>query len=300
MKKVNNNLIRSPLHYNGNKFDIVEQILNIIPNDSKRIVEIFSGTGIVSLNSKSHNIWLNDSDKNLISIINFIKNFSNDDLKKIISITNKYSLSSDMNNFAVSRINQGTKGYSQINKKGYLELRNKYNKSNKKSIYDLFVLINYSFNRMVRFNSKGEFNVPVGKGDLSHRQIKYLKEFQKTLNSKKIEVTNLDFRIAYPNISSEDFVYIDPPYLNGNAQYNSQWNENDENDLYEMIVYLNNKNIMFALSNTIFLNGKKNNILEKFIKDNNFKVHKIKKLYSKTSYNKINRYDAQEVLITNF
>ena len=38
-----------------------------------------------------------------------------------------------------------------------------YNKSTEKDPIDLFILICYSFNHQIRFNSKGEYNMPFGK-----------------------------------------------------------------------------------------------------------------------------------------
>ena len=299
MKNQKNNLTRSPLHYNGNKYDIANQILDIIDMKHSRIIEIFSGTAIISLNSQTRAIWLNDNDDNLLALIIFIKNFNDNDEKEIIELTNKYKLTSDMNNFKEFRINNGTKGYSNNNKIGYLKLRERYNNSKKKSILELFILINYSFNRMIRFNKKGEFNVPVGKGDWSIRQKQYVYKFKELLNSKKIKITNKDFRKIYKKFSTDDFIYIDPPYLNGTAQYNSNWTIKDEEDLYIMIKYFQDEGIKFALSNTIFMNGKENLLLKRLLKENTFKIFNIEKHYSKTSYNKKNRYDAKEILVTN-
>lgn len=296
MKKLKKDFKRSPLHYNGNKFDIVDQILEIIDN-FEEIVELFSGTGIVSLNSSANKVWLNDIDENLTNLMKFIKEFSQKDRQIILEITEKYKLTSDMNKFSDLRINNGTHGYSKINKEGFLNLRKSYNDN--KAIHKLFLLSNYSFNRMIRFNNKNEFNVPVGKGDWSLRQVKYLNEFQKMLNSKKTKITNLDFREMSKLVNKNQFIYIDPPYLNGCAQYNSIWSEKEELDLYKIIEDFDKKNIKFAFSNTVFSNDKENVFLTKWIKKTNFKVIKIKKLYSKTSYNKKNRYDAVEVLITN-
>ncbi|CAM9101790.1 Dam family site-specific DNA-(adenine-N6)-methyltransferase [Mycoplasma todarodis] len=296
MKNQKNNLVRSPLHYNGNKFSIADQILEII-NTDKSIIEIFGGTGIISINSSAKNIWINDNNKSLMELIKYIKNFTPKNESNLIKLTEKYKLTSDMNKLAPLRKNNGTKGYSQLNKKGYLQLKDAYNKKN--DIEKLFLLINYSFNRMLRFNSKGEFNVPVGKGDWSNRQLKYLKEYQLKLQKKETKITSFNYLDILSKITTNDFVYIDPPYLNGTAQYNAFWGMEDELNLLKVIDSLNERGIDFALSNTLFSNGMLNVPLDNWIKRNSFSVYKIKKKYSKTSYNKKNRYDAEEVLVTN-
>lgn len=296
MKSQKNNLVRSPLHYNGNKFSIADAILSEI-GEHKEIIEIFGGTGIVSLNSKADKVWINDTNDHLISILEFIKGFTKEDEKLLIELTDKYRLSSDLNSLKSSRINNGTKGYSEINKDGFMRMRENYNSDN--SIHELFLLSNYAFNRMLRFNSSGKFNVPVGKGDFSIRQLKYLYDYKEALVKKNTILTRLDYREILPSVTGDQFLYIDPPYLNGNAQYNAGWNREEELELYDRIDQLDKKGIKFALSNTLFLNGIKNDILENWIHKNNYRVIHVDKMYSKTSYNKKSRYDAKELLITN-
>ncbi|GHT08828.1 hypothetical protein AGMMS49532_04960 [Endomicrobiia bacterium] len=95
-------------------------------------------------------------------------------------------------------------------------------------------MIVYSFNNQVRFNSRGEFNLPVGKRDFNTQLIKKLIFFIDRLKSNNFIFTNTDFRkfdtIA---LTKNDFVYCDPPYLITRASYNEQngWTDKDEKDL---------------------------------------------------------------------
>ena len=287
---------RSPLHYNGNKYSIAYNILEIIGN-KKRIIEPFGGTGIVSLNSSAEFVWINDTNHKLVQLIKFIKKINKNKIASLIDKTNKYGLTSDLNERENERISNGTKGYSLLNKKGFIRMRDDYNKKN--DIELLFLLVNYSFNRMIRFNSNNKFNVPVGKGDFSSRQVKYLTDYSKMLNTKETKITNVDYKSVMNRATQRDFVYIDPPYLNGNAQYNRFWDKNDEIELYKEIDKLDKSGIKFALSNTIYNNGILNTILNEWINKNNYRVISIKKKYSKTNYNKKNRYDAKEIIVTN-
>ena len=59
---------------------------------------------------------------------------------------------------------------SKQNQEGFLELRKQYNEY--RDIRDLFVLVAYAFNHQIRFNSKGEYNMPFGK-DRSEYNKKY-------------------------------------------------------------------------------------------------------------------------------
>lgn len=300
MKNQKIDSVRSPLHYNGNKFSLLNQIIPIISTRKfKTIIEPFGGTGIVSLNSDADMVIINDTNIELIKLLKYFKNIKNKDIEQLVMLTEKYGLTSDMNSLSSKRINNGTKGYSLLNKEGYLKLKSDYLKE-KNDIKKLFLLSNYSFNRMIRFNTNGQFNVPVGKGDFSKKQATYLINFAKRLNDKNVEFSSKDFEsVEIPkNCNKKDILfYFDPPYLNGNAQYNTNWTTTEEERLYKHIDKLNDMGVKFCLSNTLFLNGMKNEILFNWMSKYNVII--VEKKYSKTNYNKKERYDAQEVLVTN-
>ncbi|GMO52376.1 MAG: hypothetical protein Ta2C_02800 [Candidatus Endomicrobiellum trichonymphae] len=95
-------------------------------------------------------------------------------------------------------------------------------------------MIVYSFNNQVRFNSRGEFNLPVGKRDFNTQLIKKLIFFIDRLKSNNFIFTNTDFRkFDTTALTKNDFVYCDPPYLITRASYNEQngWTDKDEKDL---------------------------------------------------------------------
>lgn len=95
---------------------------------------------------------------------------------------------------------------------------------------------------------------------------------------------------------------MDPPYLLGDAVYNSCWNNEMEHKLLDFIDYIRNEKIDFALSNVMTKIGKTNEPLSYWVYKNKdyLKVNHIKYNYRSSSYNKIMR-DAKEdeVLICN-
>ncbi len=288
-------MIVSPLNYPGNKARILK---NIIPHflKSNLFVDVFCGSGIVGLNSKSAKILLNDKNKQIISLLSFLKNNSLENtLTRIYKIIDDFKLTDSKNmpkNFYKIYKHEGLSLY---NKQGFLRLREQYNKA--QSDIMLFVLILYGFNHYLRFNSKGEFNVPVGKMDFSASLYKKSIDFINVLSSKEIDFSNLDFRDdkLYEN---GDFFYFDPPYLITNAPYNATWGENDERDLYEILDCLNKNNKKFALSNVLLSNGKKNDILEVWAKK--YEVIEIKRAYTNANYRRKNLSQTIEVLIKNY
>ena len=135
-------------------------------------------------------------------------------------------------------------GLSRHNKAGFLALRESYNQNPSEAKF--FVLILFGFNHFVRFNTKGDYNVPVGKSDFSQFQQNKCEAFINALQNPHITLLNLDFRDSalYKN---GEFFYFDPPYLITQAPYNALWSENDEKDLYVILDFLNFQNKKFAL-----------------------------------------------------
>ena len=145
------------------------------------------------------------------------------------------------------------------------------NKDSKKANLFLYLLIVYGFNNDIRFNSKGEFNLPTGKTDMNKNNRKKLREYIETCSSKNIKFVNADFRkIKQENISKNDFVYADPPYLITDAVYNENdgWTRKDEIELLNFLDKLEEKNVKFALSNVLEKRNMKNNILADWIEKN--------------------------------
>ena len=82
-------------------------------------------------------------------------------------------------------------------------------------------------------------------------------------------------------LSSNDFVYLDPPYLLGCATYNESngWTEQDEKDMYKLLEQLDSKGVKFALSNVIQHKGKNHNLLNDFAIKNRLNINFIDRNY---------------------
>ena len=115
-------------------------------------------------------------------------------------------------------------------------MRNDFNKD--KTIPELlYVLLIYGFNRMLRFNSKGDFNLPVGNVDLNQNVINALNHYFNFAAEHELHFSSCDFRTFLKdlNFKANDFIYLDPPYLISNSEYNKLWSENDEKALLQAV-----------------------------------------------------------------
>lgn len=278
--------IKSPLNYIGGKHKLLNQIINILPNDINKFVDLFAGGFNVGVNIDAYKIYANDINNYVIEIL---KTFKEDDTNKILS-----HIESRIEEFQLSKINEA----------GFKRFRDFYNQS--KNPLDLYTLICFSFNYQFRFNNNHEYNNPFGRNrskfsdDLKKKLIRFIDE----IKSKNIEFTYSDFEyFDFSKYSSADLVYCDPPYLITTGSYNDgnrgfkDWNAKQEKKLLELLDGLHNKGVRFALSNVLSHKGDTNDILIEWSK--RYTVHRLNYNYSNSSYN-TSRGKSEEVLIVNF
>jgi len=295
---------RSPLFYVGDKYKIIPEIKQYFPENIENFVEPFVGGGTVFLNIEAKKYLLNDIDENILHLHSFLMNkatcreiFFSQILQKIKKYNFSRSYIEDMVPVELKKKYKKTY-YAKFNKTAYRKLRKEYNNSKKKDPLLLYLLLIYGFNRMIRFNSKGEFNVPVGNVDFNINTFKALNEYFDFVQTKTIKLFNLDFKdfINSLYINGSYFVYLDPPYLISHSEYNKIWDDKKEKDLLVLLNELDKKNIKFAISNIVKYKGKKNDIFIKWMKK--YKLYKIKSNY--ISYHDNHNKKIEEVLVVNY
>lgn len=277
--------IKSPLNYTGGKFKLLPKIMPLF-DEAETFIDLFGGGGNVGINSNSEKIIINDREKVVIDFFKKIQKLSIEDVLE--------SIKGYIENYDLSKVNQ----------EGFLKIRKDYNASNEKDPLMFYTMLMYSFNYQIRFNSKGEYNMPFGKDRSSFNKNteKNIRNFHNAILSKKIIFTNNDFRdIKVDKINSDTMVYCDPPYLITTASYNENggWTEKEEIDLLNLLDELNDKNIKFALSNVLEHKNKKNTTLIEWSKKYN--IHFLDMNYNNSNYQSTaNQGKTVEVLITNY
>lgn len=300
-----NEYVKSPLNYTGGKFKLLPQLFSLFKEDNT-FVDVFGGGFNVGINSNSRKIIYNDKCNQVKRLVELICKSDYEQLSlKIQSVIKQFSLSDTSTNGYEYYGCSSNEGVGKYNKPGYEKLRLEYNSVEDSEQRDilLLVLVFYSFNNQIRFNSKEEFNLPVGKRDYNDSTRYNLKQFIHKAKTKNITFETSDFDSLKNDIDSDCFVYCDPPYYLGVASYNENkgWSKNDEIRLLDFLSYLNKKGIKFALSNLIKHKGKEHDLLINWCKDNNFKVNIIKSNYSNSNYHIVDKSsESIEVLVTNY
>ena len=120
-----------------------------------------------------------------------------------------------------------------------------------------FIYLNRTcFNGLYRENSKGEFNVPIGK--YKNPQIcnpELLRSASAALQNVKIKERLFEYVLESAN-SSDDFVYFDPPYhpVSSTSYFTAysrhSFSENDQYQLRDIFVELAGRGVKVMLSNS--------------------------------------------------
>ena len=294
---------RSPLFYVGDKYKIISQIKEVFPKKIDRFIEPFCGGGTVFLNTEANFYLINDIDLYVIKLHKFLisnaKNI-NGFWDKVENSIKKYELSASYlgKNVPLELRKQFIKTYyAKYNKESYIKMRGDFNK-NKNNMLLLYLLVIYGFNRMLRFNSYGNFNSPVGNVDFNKNVYEALELYFEYVLKKNIKLYSMDYEKFIKRVipTSNDFIYLDPPYLIANSEYNKLWNEESEIRMIKVLDQLNEKNIKFAISNVLYHRKKTNGTFNEWAKKYN--IIQIESNY--INYHDNTKKDSFEVLVKNY
>lgn len=297
----------SPLNYIGGKARILDQLLPVFPEHVSTFVDLFCGGCNVGINTHAERYIYNDSNHELIGLLKmFLRLNTKTILKRLDEIVEHYGFSKTKDhNFAYYGGNP-MKGVSRYNKEPFLRLRQDYNNTprNNQHYIMLYALIVFGFNNQMRFNERGEYNLPVGKRDFNDVIRHKLEVFVDKLKEQRPLMLNKDFRHFDINqLDTQSLVYLDPPYLISTATYNEGggWTEREETDLLRFMDVLNARGIKFTLSNMLEHKGRKNQLLIDWIGQRNLHVVDINMDYSNSNY-QVEGKDSgtKEVLVKNY
>lgn len=221
----------------GGKTRLLGQFRNLFPRKIERYLEPFVGSGAVFFYIKKHyntkEVVLSDVNKELINCYKIVRDKPNELIE---------SLKLHMANH---------------NEEYYYRMRN--NEPN--DITDVgnaarFIYLNKTcFNGLYRVNSKGKFNVPIGK----YKRPNIVNE-QSTREASRIlagvELKALPFEKTSSLARGGDFVYFDPPYLplsktsSFTGYTNNSFSEHDQKRLSKTFRKLDKRGCLLMLSNS--------------------------------------------------
>lgn len=295
---------RSPLYYVGDKCRLMTQLSAKFPASIRNFYEPFVGGGSVFMNVDAEKYFVNDVDRHLINIHKYLASCAGDPARFFAAVDNlvrKHGLSRSYSEDVVPaelKAQYKKTYYAKFNKAGYEKLRERVNGGQKNDPLILYILLIYGFNRMLRFNGAGEFNLPVGNVDFNTNVVNALNDYFAFVKGRAIKFTAKDFRRFFERIEfgADDFVYLDPPYIIAASEYNKLWNEQAEADLLALMDGLHDAGVKFALSNVTHYNGAENRKLIRWMRK--YAVHEVRSNY--INYHDNSRKRIREVLVVNY
>ena len=224
----------------GGKRQLMSELEKNFPTKFGTYLEPFLGGGAVmfDLLTKEHNLKCNVSDLNSDLVLSYVT--IRDRLEKLIESLENHS-----------------KNYHKDSTGYYYEVRNQEPKNQIEKVSRLLFLNKTCFNGLYRVNSKGKFNVPLGRYTNPNIVNKEnLQAVSKTLQSGKIKISCRDFSSIIKDAKKGDFVYFDPPYqpVSDTANFTSythrDFTEDDLERLADLANQLNSKGCSVMLSNS--------------------------------------------------
>lgn len=251
----------------GSKRRLMDFLRDHLPHEINTFMDVFGGSGTVSMNVDALKIQLNDFHPELYKLYNYY-------------ISTPIPVIEGNNRQLLGVYGDG----ERLSQEGFHTLRSVYNSKPDRPVEELNLLLYYAFQSLLRFNQQGEFNTSYNnaRGKIPKDYYKKIALFQSTLTNMGVETSNRDFRnMPYEGLKEGDFVYMDPPYYITTAVYNKYWHEQDERDLYKLLTDLDERGVYFGLSNVLTHQGQTNQYLLDFINDHpQFDVYETEMVYS--------------------
>ncbi len=176
----------------GNKTKLTPAINNLLePYKNCRLVEPFTGSASLFLNSEFPSYLLTDSNETLIDFYTILKNEG------------------------VEFIHYCRTFFSHNSEESFKELRKVFNETeNTRLKAGLFLYLNrHCFNGLCRYNAKGGFNTPYGYYPNPYFPEEEMLFFIDKVHASKVEFRCADFMDILGECKNGDVVYCDPPYV---------------------------------------------------------------------------------------
>ena len=203
--------MKSIIKYRGGKSKEIQNFIQFIPNDYDRYVEPFAGGAALYFYLEPNLALINDINTRLIDFYLAVQN--NYELLKQELTTLEQTYRTNQTNYEqLKAIASNSQYVENENEALYYRLRDMYNDKIEKAYLDatLYYFINKTaYSGMLRFNARGEYNVPFGRYKNFNTHI-VSDEHHELL--QRTEITNVDYSEVFNRCTPNDFVFLDPPY----------------------------------------------------------------------------------------
>ena len=275
----------SPLNYIGSKARVIPAIRENLPSDIDDFIDAFGGGFNVGINIRSESVVYNEYNH---FVKELIESFWQYDTFSYIVYMKKMIRRFEL---------------EPGRKDAYLNVRDYYNSlpEDKRDPRLLLVVILYSFQQQIRFNSNHGFNNPVGMRWFNDNLLEKLVSFSRRIKELNVCFSCADYTDTFRYVDDgHTFVYLDPPYMLTNGSYNDGkrgfkgWDVSQEAALFEFLDKLNHEGSRFMLSYVLEHKGKVNQNLVNWTQDNHYHIIELGDILG------ISGSRRKEILVTNY
>lgn len=275
----------SPLNYIGSKARVIPAIRENLPSDIDDFIDAFGGGFNVGINIRSESVVYNEYNH---FVKELIESFWQYDTFSYIVYMKKMIRRFEL---------------EPGRKDAYLNVRDYYNSlpEDKRDPRLLLVVILYSFQQQIRFNSNHGFNNPVGMRWFNDNLLEKLISFSRRIKELNVCFSCADYTDMFRYVDDgHTFVYLDPPYMLTNGSYNDGkrgfkgWDVSQEAALFEFLDKLNHEGSRFMLSYVLEHKGKVNQNLVNWTQDNHYHIIELGDILG------ISGSRRKEILVTNY
>ncbi len=233
--------------YRGGKSKEIPHLEKHIPNFDGRYIEPFFGGGAMFFYLEPKRAIINDINSKLMAFYKGVKSDFETLQKELSEIEKKYHI--NRKKFEELKAQTPTERVDDGNEALYYQIRDMFNDLTDKKYSDalLYFFINKTaYSGMIRYNSKGEFNVPYGRyANLNTSLV--TKAHSRLLTNT--EIYNCDYKNIFEMAEEDDFMFLDPPYDcvfsdYGNAEHKDGFNEKNHTELANAYKQLKCKALM--------------------------------------------------------
>ena len=257
------------IKYRGGKSKEIPYIQKHIPRFSGRYIEPFLGGGALYFYLEPKNAIINDINEKLIGFYDGVKNdyfrlrSELDEVEKIYEENRR--------DFDELKKLHPTERVEDKNEEFYYSIRNMYNGLEEKKYSNalIYFFINKTaYSGMIRYNAKGEFNVPFGR--YQHLNTSLVSQEHSNLLSHT-HIFNKDYKDIFDMTKDNDFVFLDPPYDcvfsdYGNEEYKNGFNDDSHRKLAQDFKNLSCKTLMVIGKTSLTEELYRNMIVDEYAK----------------------------------
>lgn len=233
--------------YRGGKSKEIPHLEKHIPKFDGRYIEPFFGGGAMFFYLEPKRAIINDINSKLMAFYKGVKSDFDTLQKELSEIEKIYRI--NRKKFEELKAQTPTKRVNDDNEALYYQIRDMFNDLTDKKYSDalLYFFINKTaYSGMIRYNSKGEFNVPYGRYANLNTSLVTKAHSQLLANT---EIYNLDYKNVFEMAEEDDFMFLDPPYDcvfsdYGNAEHKDGFNEKNHTELANAYKQLKCKALM--------------------------------------------------------